>query len=505
MPTIQVYLCQAVDSTNLQQSPQQALCFYVSSNYGVTWTSGVTTGSWGRSCISSTGQYQYVTSLTGTGGVYYSNNYGASFTQVIPLASKTWSGICCSASGQYVSVGSSASVIYYSTNYGISYTAATSVSGYFISLASSASGQYQVGTEYGGNYVYYSDNYGALWTLSNAPFSTGWYGCASSASGQYMMACSANTGGVIYFSTNYGVSWFASGAPSIDYRSIAMSQNGLYTIAVNNRVGGGATGAVYLSTLANIGLVTNGRIGIGVTNPVCPLIIRSGNISLLSAHRGHIHIQDTSEISRFTAGYDTSYAYVQSWNVTPLILNALGNNVGIGTTTAGSALHVCGATAGASPLFLQNTSGSGNTWGVGPNNAGQFVIALNGTGVYVAPGGQSWAAGSDIRLKDDITSLSNCLQNITNLRPVSYRLKNYQNTSFKKLGFIAQEVQPILPELVVENGMDGMLGLLYTEFTPVIIGAIQELSTENTQLKSAITAQASAMALLEARLTAAGL
>jgi hypothetical protein len=56
-----------------------------------------------------------------------------------------------------------------------------------------------------------------------------------------------------------------------------MSQNGLYTIAAGNNT------AIYISTLTNVGLVTNGRIGIGATNPYRPFHITGSSTSDISA------------------------------------------------------------------------------------------------------------------------------------------------------------------------------------------------------------------------------
>src|SRR5450830_1212631 len=48
----------------------------------------------------------------------------------------------------------------------------------------------------------------------------------------------------------------------------------------------------------------------------------------------------------------------------------------------------------------------------------------------------------------------------------------------RMLTFIAQEVQPILPETVnVGDDTNHTLGLTYTEFIPVIVRAIQQLAT----------------------------
>jgi hypothetical protein len=60
------------------------------------------------------------------------------------------------------------------------------------------------------------------------------------------------------------------------------------------------------------------------------------------------------------------------------------------------------------------------------------------------------------------------------LAPVSYRLKMAADSSPKSIGFVAQEVEPLFPELVSES--DGIKGIAYPQMVTVAIGAIQELN-----------------------------
>ena len=92
--------------------------------------------------------------------------------------------------------------------------------------------------------------------------------------------------------------------------------------------------------------------------------------------------------------------------------------------------------------------------------------------------GDIWATGtiqsSDRRLKEQIVDLGYGLREVLQLRPVSYHLKDHA-VGTRTLGLIAQEVEPVLPELV-GRGQDeaGMLGLNYTGLVPVLIKAMQE-------------------------------
>ncbi len=83
-------------------------------------------------------------------------------------------------------------------------------------------------------------------------------------------------------------------------------------------------------------------------------------------------------------------------------------------------------------------------------------------------------SSSDIRLKENINELSYGLSEVMKLRPVSYTWKNSPEQG-TKLGLIAQEVRPVINEIVKEgNDADKTLALSYTELIPVLIKAVQE-------------------------------
>ncbi|MCX7551854.1 tail fiber domain-containing protein [Xanthomarina sp. F2636L] len=81
---------------------------------------------------------------------------------------------------------------------------------------------------------------------------------------------------------------------------------------------------------------------------------------------------------------------------------------------------------------------------------------------------------SDRRLKKDITPLSYGLETILQLNPVAYNWIN-RTRDYKSLGLIAQEVQPIINEIVhIDDDEAKTLSVSYTELIPVLIKAIQE-------------------------------
>ena len=89
---------------------------------------------------------------------------------------------------------------------------------------------------------------------------------------------------------------------------------------------------------------------------------------------------------------------------------------------------------------------------------------------------------SDVRLKKNIEALPYGLNEVEQMNPVTYDMKVDDR---HEIGFIAQEMQELVPEIVTE-GTDDMLGLKYDKLVPVLVNAIKELSEEVKQLKQQI-------------------
>lgn len=87
---------------------------------------------------------------------------------------------------------------------------------------------------------------------------------------------------------------------------------------------------------------------------------------------------------------------------------------------------------------------------------------------------------SDRRLKYSITPLLNQLEKVVQLRPVSFVMKDDPKQRVE-LGLIAQDVEPIFPELVGDS--NGMKSMSYLGLIAPVIGAVQELKAENAALR----------------------
>jgi len=98
--------------------------------------------------------------------------------------------------------------------------------------------------------------------------------------------------------------------------------------------------------------------------------------------------------------------------------------------------------------------------------------------------GRIVAGASDRRLKKNISSISDSLSKILSLSGVSFEYTEESNMGGGiRFGFIAQDVQNTIPELVRERAKGGgMLSLSYTEIIPWIVESIKELSSNNSPL-----------------------
>ena len=95
-------------------------------------------------------------------------------------------------------------------------------------------------------------------------------------------------------------------------------------------------------------------------------------------------------------------------------------------------------------------------------------------GAYInQSNGFAYTVFSDRHLKSNIESLSQVLDRVLQLRPKKYHFKNVNDIEDSKtMGFIAQEVEKLFPEMVSEKY--GLKSLAYQDFGILAIKAIQE-------------------------------
>jgi hypothetical protein len=118
-------------------------------------------------------------------------------------------------------------------------------------------------------------------------------------------------------------------------------------------------------------------------------------------------------------------------------------------------------------------------------NAGTNGCLLNfGGGTIIG------TCSSDRRLKKNITPFGPTLDSLAALQPVHYfwRASEFPERHFgdaQTYGLIAQDVEQVLPELVVTNA-DGYKAVDYGKLPLLTIQAVKELKSENDSLKERV-------------------
>ena len=174
--------------------------------------------------------------------------------------------------------------------------------------------------------------------------------------------------------------------------------------------------------------------------------------------------------------------------------------IGIGTSGPAAPLTLRSARNGSgssvSGLRFENPDNA-NHWNMYMSSADEFYMSYGGAlKMYVSAGGTAWNSYSDERLKKNISNLTYGLNEIIALRPVSFNFIDTTTVDKINLGFIAQDVKKIMPELV-NLSASGYLGLDYSSFTPVLTKAVQEQQKMILSQKTEIEALRNKMIFLE--------
>jgi hypothetical protein len=183
------------------------------------------------------------------------------------------------------------------------------------------------------------------------------------------------------------------------------------------------------------------------------------------------------------------------------ILGSTGSNWTIdqyGTTASDARIRIFPGVDETVGLLMKESGNIG--MGVTPAN---MTYKLNVGGDINATGSVR-AAGvvlsSDLRLKTNISSLNSAMKILNLLSPVSYDKKvSLADSVYEKheFGFIAQELQKVLPQLVTEGkDKDKLLSMDYISIIPLLTKAMQEQDAvikdaqkENKQLKEQLSQQ----------------
>lgn len=294
------------------------------------------------------------------------------------------------------------------------------------------------------------------------------------------------------------------------------------------------------------GLFVQGQTGIGTTTPINKLEVvttkadpaisgatANGNFRLGATVGTHVldfGLSSSSTYSWLQARDKSNYATNYS-----LSLNPNGGNVGIGNSAPATTLTVgngTGTIPGEITLFPATANFEGGQINIKKSLVGStadwiidqygstaadarlrifsnselngMVIKENGyigmgnnaptvrlqvTGDIIA---NSIAGSSDARFKTNIFPIANPLQKVLQLRGVTFdwKTKDFPSRMFsanRAVGFIAQEVEQVLPEVVqTENTTEGYKSVQYDKVVALLVEAIKEQQKQIESLKTEV-------------------
>jgi hypothetical protein len=245
---------------------------------------------------------------------------------------------------------------------------------------------------------------------------------------------------------------------------------------------------IFPSTTANT-IITGGVTGLRLGTPTGTKILTTATLAnaILDVGRG-TSVNGTAVFygSSFSSHFNYSTnedTYIRGGKPgSRVILNDVSNS---GTTKIGIASSIVGVNYN-NPVYTFEVRQSGGTglklragttgeweWRVAGSPA-HFYVMYNGSskGYFEAADGD-YIQLSDERLKTGIEDLPPVLEKVLKLRPADFVMKETNPLRRRSIGFIAQEVQEIFPQLV-HTFSNKQLGLLYSCFAPIAVKAIQE-------------------------------
>jgi len=291
---------------------------------------------------------------------------------------------------------------------------------------------------------------------------------------------SVTTTGSLAVNANNGIVANSTGVFADAKTGLVANTTGLYvnasyiaTISSNNAsfLNGQAASFYTNATNLSTGTVPTGRL----TGTYSISIDGSANSSLYS---------NSSVSNTFTVGsatYFVSNGAILSGTSTTIGSGAqlqLSGNNGVGGTNIHTFLAVqgTGATNG-KKYFRINSSGALEIINDAYNSA---IFTMDNSGNFTAS--SNITAYSDIRLKTNIHPIKNALNLVDRMSGVYY---NRLSDEKRKIGFIAQDLLRILPEVVHENE-NGYYSVDYGNITSLLIEAVKELNVRVRELEARV-------------------
>ena len=220
---------------------------------------------------------------------------------------------------------------------------------------------------------------------------------------------------------------------------------------------------------ADVTIAGSGKVGIGVLTPLQKLDVRG---SFLLAADGTTATHITQKPYTINNG-------TLSWEGSAGQLFSITNNL-----TSGSIFSVNDVSG--IPSIDVDANGTvelapfGGNVGIGTTNP---TTKLHVIGDILASGNVT--AYSDSQLKDNVETIDKPLEKVLGLRGVTFTRVDIEDKDKKHIGVIAQEVEQVLPEVVLEHS-DGIKSVAYGNMVGLLIEAIKEQQNQIESLKAEI-------------------
>lgn len=288
--------------------------------------------------------------------------------------------------------------------------------------------------------------------------------------------------------TSTGLTW-NSGTSTLSATNLLGNGSGISSINAGNI----SSGTLNAARLPNSG-VSAGTYGSGSAVPVITVDstgrVTSATTSTVAGAStsvaGIVQLSDsTADTSSSKAA--TTYAVKQAYDL------AYTANTSKVSLAGGDTISTTLSVNGLSYLYGGVSFSGYGLWHAHYRDGYGALIARNSgynNYAYIAADGNSWSSVSDARLKTNVSSLSDCLNTVMKMNPVSFNWK--EGTQRKQFGLIAQEVYDVMPSVVSnhETSMtdsNAFMGIEYTQLISPIIGAIKELKIQLNSLQETVS------------------
>lgn len=204
-----------------------------------------------------------------------------------------------------------------------------------------------------------------------------------------------------------------------------------------------------------------GNVGIGIDTPAAGVRLHVNGVTRVD---GWIETSGAAGWRNTTYGNGGWYMSDTTWirsNGGKSVYHDVGIMRTDGTLQVGNAGATLDAINGGN-VTLTRTAGNVAIGNITPNQKLHVVGNVRAVG---------YLYGSDRRWKKDIKTIENPLEKISQFRGVNF---TWKETGEKDMGFIAQEVEKVAPELVSDD-TEGMKAVKYGNIISIVVEALKEL------------------------------